>query len=110
MHITAKKKFVDIFLGLRWLYLLKRVKSTFWSDYKNELIEAGVRESCGEEKEGDFIIQQLKSEIVWLNSKIGNIESKMSEKEDYTNKMSKLYNMGIIDKEGDLIKNNLKLD
>ena len=33
----------------------------------------------------------------------------MSENEDYTDKMSKLYELGIIDEEGNTTSNNMKL-
>ena len=83
-------------------WLLKREKSLFskitkMNKYKLEF--GKVRE---EKEEGDHLIQQMKAKIIQLISK-------MSENEGYTDKISKFYELGIIDEEGNPTSNNMKL-
>ena len=59
-----------------------------------------LEKSEEQKKEDDSIIQLLKSKIVQLNTKLDEFENKNLENEDYSDKMSKLYELGIIDEEG----------
>ena len=107
--ITAKKEFVDIFRTSKAVSLEKG-KSHFLARQpkkNNYLIKLEKMEE--ESKYDAKLMDTLKLKINRLNKKIENYEIEKQENEDYSEKMNKLYQLGIIDEEGNLINNEMKL-
>ena len=68
-----------------------------------------IEEEEEEKKEADLKIVTLKDKIQNLNSKLDEFEQKQLQLGDYTDKMGQLYELGIIDENGNLIQNDMKL-
>ena len=109
MQITANKEFIDIFRASKAVSLVKG-KIHYLARKPKESKQHLLLEKTEEEiKESNRLIKLLKLKISELNSKIKDIEGKFSKNEDYTEKMSKIYDLDIIDESGYPISNDMKL-
>ena len=109
MMITAKKEFKDNLQDIE-ICIISKEKSCFLArpplkskqQHKMEMIEE-------EKKEADLRIVTLKDKIKILFSKLDEFEQKQLQLDDYTDKMGKLYELGLIDENGNQIQNDMKL-
>ena len=62
-----------------------------------------------EKKDDSDLINNLRNKINDLNSKLDEFEKKQQLNEDYTDKMSRLYDLGIIDEDGNPISSEMKI-
>ena len=109
MNITAKKEFIDVFKASNAISLEKG-KSYFLARAPLKLKQQIKLEKAeGQKKENDIIILRLKDKIEALNAKLDEFEHKQLTNEDYAEKMGKLYDLGLIDEEGNPINNEMKL-
>ena len=100
MQITVKKEFIDIFKTSKAVSL-QNGKSHFLARIpKMNKHQALLNQVNEEKKEGDVLIAKLKDIINLLNLKLEKVEQKLSENEDYTDMMAKLYELGLIDENG----------
>ena len=68
-----------------------------------------LEKSEEQKQENDSFIKKLKLKIDKLNSKNVQFETKQHEYEDYIDKMAKLYELDLIDEEGNPINNEMKI-
>ena len=109
MNITAKKEFIDIFKASNAISLEKGKRYFLASAPLKSKQQIKLEKSEEQKKENDIIILRLKDKIEALNTKLDEFEHKQLTNEDYAEKMGKLYDLGLIDEEGNPINNEMKL-
>ena len=109
MLFIANKEFIDIFRASKAVSLEKGKSHYLARKPKESKQHLFLEKAEEEDKESNRTIKLLKLKKSELNSKIEDIEGKLSDNEDYTEKISKLYNLGIIDESGNPINNDMRL-
>ena len=109
LKVTASKNFIDIFKASKWISMEKE-KSYFLARAPQKSLQQLKIEKYQKEKIDDSdLINNLRNKINDLNSKLDEFEKKQQLNEDYTDKMSRLYDLGIIDEDGNPISSEMKI-
>ena len=109
MKVIASKDFIDIFKvsvdfnGERKKLLLAIAS---WKSLKPLKIEKYQKEK----KDDGDLINNLRNKLNDLNSKLDEFEKKHQLNEDYTDKMLRLFDFGIIDEDDNPISSKMKID
>ena len=109
MCISAKKEFVEIFKSSKSLSLEQRKSYFLARAPKVNKYLSKIDKMEKERNEDDQLQLKLRGKIDSLNSKIKEFEAKQQDYDDYTEKMSRLYELGMIDEDGNPVNNEMKL-
>ena len=87
---------------------MKRERVIFLAPKENKYL-AEIDKMEKERNEDDQLLLKLREKIDNLNSKIKEFGAKLQEYDDYTEKMSRLYELGMIDEDSNPVNNEMKL-